>query len=189
MSRWIDVLAARMTLTATRPPADGRRRAAVAIVLDDTSADARVLLMQRAERVGDPWSGHIALPGGGFDARDPDLLATAIREANEELALELVNARLLGNLETLSPMSSGPQGIEVTPFVFVVDHALDPRPGPEAVGAFWLPLALAASGAIDSTYTFPNTDRQFPAWTYDHHVIWGLTWRILRNLIELAPLG
>jgi 8-oxo-dGTP pyrophosphatase MutT (NUDIX family) len=188
MSRWVAELATRVTLTATRPPDDGRRRAAVAIVLDDTSEDARVLLMQRAERVGDPWSGHIALPGGGYDSRDADLLATSIREAREELALELDHARMLGNLAPLSPLSAGPHGIEVTPFVFVVDHALDPRPGPEAVAAFWLPLPLAASGALDSTYTFPNTDRQFPAWSYEHHIIWGLTWRILRDLLELAPV-
>src|SRR5262245_33353929 len=60
----IDSLAARITLGDARPPADGKRRAAVAIVLHDEPAP-RVLLMKRAERAGDPWSGHISLPGGG----------------------------------------------------------------------------------------------------------------------------
>jgi 8-oxo-dGTP pyrophosphatase MutT (NUDIX family) len=189
VSRWIDQLAPRVTLEATRPPDDGRRRAAVAIVLHELDGGPRVLLMQRAERIGDPWSGHISLPGGGFDARDADLRATAIRETQEELGLELEGARLLGNLATLSPMSSGPHGIEVTPFVFATEVVLEPRPGPEATAAFWLPLELAASGALDHTYTYPGTDRTFPSWRYERYVIWGLTWRILRDLLgTLSPL-
>jgi 8-oxo-dGTP pyrophosphatase MutT (NUDIX family) len=145
-----------------------------------------VLLMKRIERDGDPWSGHVSLPGGGFDARDRDLLAAAVREAREELTLELDAARLLGNLAPLSPMSSGPAGIEVTPFVFAAEHAPEPRPGPEAVAAFWLPLDLAASGALDARYAYPGTELEFPCWNYERYVIWGLTWRILRDLLALA---
>lgn len=182
MSPWIERLATRVTIGDTRPPDDGRRRAAVAIVLHDD----RVLLMKRTEREGDPWSGHISLPGGRFDARDPDLLACAIREAREELGLELESARLLGNLRALQPMSSGPLGMEVTPFVFVTERALEPQPGPEAQAAFWLPLPLAASGALDDTYTYPGTERTFPSWRYETYVIWGLTWRILGDLLALA---
>jgi 8-oxo-dGTP pyrophosphatase MutT (NUDIX family) len=189
VSLWIEQLAARMQslgLEVTRPPDDGRKRAAVAIVLHDEPPSPRVLLMKRIERAGDPWSGHISLPGGGHDARDRDLLATAIRETEEELGLSLTGARLLGNLRALSPMSAGPNGIEVTPFVFVTEAALEPTPGPEAEAAFWLPLDLAASGALDETYTYPGTDRQFPSWRYEEYVIWGLTWRILGDLLALG---
>jgi 8-oxo-dGTP pyrophosphatase MutT (NUDIX family) len=145
--------------------------------------------MKRVERASDPWSGHISLPGGGYDSRDRDLLATAIREAYEELAIELGDTRLLGNLTTLTPMSSGPHGVEVTPFVFVSTRVLEPRPGPEAVAAFWLPLELAASGALDSTYTYRSSERQFPSWNFEQYVIWGLTWRILRDLLDLAGVA
>ena len=186
MSRWIERLAERVKLTATTPPDDGRKRAAVAAVLHDAGAGARVLLMKRIEREGDPWSGHVSLPGGGFDARDRDLLATAVREAREELAIDLDAARLLGNLAPLSPMSAGPHGVEVTPFVFVAERLLEPRPGPEAVAAFWLPLDLAAAGALDARYVYPGTDREFASWNYEGYVIWGLTWRILRDLVTAA---
>jgi 8-oxo-dGTP pyrophosphatase MutT (NUDIX family) len=141
--------------------------------------------MKRAARPGDPWSSHISLPGGGFDQRDPDLLATAIRETQEELSIDLSGARLLGNLMTLSPLSAGPSGMEVTPFVFAVRSALEPRPGPEAEAAFWLPLDLAGSGALDAIYTYPGTPRTFPSWNFEGHVIWGLTWRILNDLLAL----
>lgn len=166
--------------------ADGVRRAAVAVVLDAARGDARVLLMKRAERASDPWSGHISLPGGRHELHDPDLLATAIRETHEELGIELGGARLLGSLPSLHPRTAGPAGMEVTPFVFAPERACEPRCGPEALAAFWLPLDAAAAGALDATYTYPGSTITFPSWRYDGHVIWGLTWRILGDLLATA---
>jgi len=142
--------------------------------------------MKRVERAGDPWSGHISLPGGGYHPTDPDLLATAIRETHEELGIDLAPVRHLGPLPVLSPLSSGPAGVEVTPFVFATPEALPAQPGPEALSAFWLPLHAAASGTFDSTYLYPGTDREFPSWQFEGHTIWGLTWRILGDLLAAA---
>jgi 8-oxo-dGTP pyrophosphatase MutT (NUDIX family) len=189
VTKWIDALAARIAPGEARPAADDRRRAAVAVVLHEAAAP-RVLLMKRAERAGDPWSGHISLPGGGYQASDGDLRITAIRETHEELGIDLAGARLIGKLGAMHPMS-GARGIEVTPFVFATDVALEPVCGPEALAGFWLPLDLAASGALDGTYTYPASQMTFPSWTYEGHVIWGLTHRILQLLLELqrAPAG
>jgi 8-oxo-dGTP pyrophosphatase MutT (NUDIX family) len=164
-------------------PGPAPRRAAVAAVLHDEPDGPRVLLMKRVERVGDPWSGHISLPGGGHQPSDASLLETAIRETREELGVELSSAQLIGSLAPLHPRASGPLGIEVTPFVFATQTAMEPVCGPEALSAFWLPLALAASGSLDATYTYPSTQAAFPSWQYDGHVIWGLTWRILGELL------
>jgi len=185
VSKLIEAIAARITPGDARPVADDRRRAAVAVVLHD-AAEPRVLLMKRAERAGDPWSGHISLPGGGYQASDGDLRITAIRETREELGVDLSTARLLGNLAPLHPRTSGPTGIEVTPFVFATEVALEPVCGPEALAAFWLPLELAASGALDGTYTYPATSVAFPSWTYEGYVIWGLTRRILDLVLGIA---
>lgn len=185
MSALLDRLKAHLT-PAPAPPKETGRCAAVACVLDDEPAGPRVLLMKRAERAGDPWSGHISLPGGGYHAEDADLLATAIRETREELGIDLSGARLFGALPPLHPRTSGPAGIEVTPFVFHTTMALEPVCGPEALAAFWLPLDLAASGTIDSTYEYPIAAMKFPAWTYEGHVIWGLTWRILGDLLKVG---
>jgi 8-oxo-dGTP pyrophosphatase MutT (NUDIX family) len=159
------------------------RRAAVAAVLHEEPGEPRVLLMKRVERVGDPWSGHISLPGGGHQSSDASLLETAIRETREELGIDLSGARFLGSLPPLHPRAAGPLGIEVTPFVFATETALEPICGPEALSAFWLPLSLAASGALDEMYTYPSTQASFPSWRYEGHVIWGLTWRILGDLL------
>jgi len=183
--RFIDTLATKMSLGDVRPRAVAVRQAAVAVVLHNAPAP-RVLLMKRAERAGDPWSGHISLPGGGYHASDGDLRVTAIRESREELNIDLASARLLGNLPTLHPRSTGPKQVEVTPFVFVTDVALEPVCGPEALAAFWLPLSLAASGAIDGTYELPATRMTFPSWTFEGYVIWGLTRRILDDLLAVG---
>jgi hypothetical protein len=61
-----------------------------------------------------------------------------------------------------------------------------PVPGPEAVAAFWLPIEQAASGSLDAQYTYPGTQRTFPSWQFESYTIWGLTWRILRDLLESA---
>lgn len=181
-----EALIAKLTPGDPRPGPEPRRRAAVAIVLHDRPEGPRVLLMKRAERDGDPWSGHISLPGGRLESFDADLHAASIREAREELGLDLDRTRYLGQLAALQPFSSGPAGIEVTPFVFLSDSEPAAVCGPEALSAFWLPLLEAAAGAYDGTYTYPGTDRTFPSWTYEGHVIWGLTWRILADLLSLA---
>ena len=142
--------------------------------------------MKRADRAGDPWSGHISLPGGRFETTDPDLLATAIRETQEELSIDHSGTRLLGQLTPLHPRTSGPAGIEVTPFVFATAAAVEPQCGPEALAAFWLPLEIAASGALDGTYMYPGSEIVFPSWTYEGHVIWGLTMRILGEVLSTA---
>src|SRR5512138_157863 len=85
LDRLRERLAARAVLPEDDDPA--LRWAAVAVVLVP-SPDA-VLLIRRAERPGDPWSGHMALPGGRRESGDADLVATAIREAAEELGLAL----------------------------------------------------------------------------------------------------
>ena len=149
-----------------------------------SGAGPRVLLMKRAERAGDPWSGHISLPGGGYHPTDRDLLATAIRETHEELGVDLHGTRLLGRLPALHPFTSGPMGVEVTPFVFATTAAVEPVPGPEAESAFWLPCELARSGKLDATYTYPGTERTFTSWVFERFTIWGLTWRILGDLFD-----
>ena len=70
--------------------------------------------------------------------------------------------------------------------MFHTPSAVEPVCGPEALAAFWLPLDLAASGAIDSQYEYTAAAMTFPAWTYEGHVIWGLTWRILGDLLAIG---
>ncbi|MEP6687797.1 MAG: NUDIX domain-containing protein, partial [Gemmatimonadales bacterium] len=83
------------------------------------SPDA-VLLIRRADRAGDPWSGHMALPGGRREETDPDLVATAVRETFEEVGLSLAPADLLGSLDDVVPRTPVLPPIAVRPYVFAL---------------------------------------------------------------------
>lgn len=183
----VDALATRLLAgPGEPPPADGQRRAAVAALLHDGEHGPAVLLMKRAERAGDPWSGQVSLPGGRHEPGDADLRATAMREAAEELALALdSDARYLGRLAPLHPRNAGPNGMEVSPYVFVAVRAPTPRLGAEAAATFWLPLTKCALGQLDGSYEWPGPPMamRFPCWQWDGFTVWGLTMRILGDLL------
>jgi 8-oxo-dGTP pyrophosphatase MutT (NUDIX family) len=130
----------------------GVTHAAVALLLrpenrtpgsDPPGDSAEILFIKRAIRAGDPWSGHLAFPGGRAEERDASLLEIAMREATEEVGIDArQGGRLLGRLPTLRPSSASIPSITVTPFVALVPAGAVPRPQPEEVQeAFWIPLA------------------------------------------------
>jgi 8-oxo-dGTP pyrophosphatase MutT (NUDIX family) len=190
-TRFLDRLGAGLLVgPGVPPPADGRRRAAVAALLHDDPAGLRVLLMQRALRAGDPWSGHVSLPGGRHEPGDADLHATAVRETAEELGVDLTASRYLGRLPALHPINAGPRGMEVTPYVFTTATVPAVVPGPEASAAFWLPVDRVLAGELDGSYQHPGTPGlTFPCWRYDDYLVWGLTMRILTDLFSRAAIG
>lgn len=172
------------------PSQEATRRAAVALVLRSLGADPEVLLMRRAVRADDRWSGQIGLPGGHADVGDRDLVATAQREAREEVGLDLArDARLIGSLPVVQAKARGyllPMWI--TPFVFHARAELAPVPGPEAVEVFWFPLARARAGELAWTHRYrrEQEERVLPAWRHGERVVWGLTYEILASLLRVA---
>jgi 8-oxo-dGTP pyrophosphatase MutT (NUDIX family) len=156
-----------------------------------------VLLMQRAAHPSDPWSGQVSMPGGRSEQQDTSLLATAKRETLEELGIDLDRpegrddspvSRLLGGLAPTQAMARGKRlSLYIQPFVFEVTDAPIPTLNREAEATFWLPLAEAASGALDHRHKYQDERRSLllPAWRFDERVIWGLTYRMLDGLLRL----
>ena len=165
--------------------ATAQRCAAVAVVVRVYQGSPHVLLLKRAEREGDPWSGQIALPGGRFEPADQNLYVTALRETHEETGVDLRVAPYHGHAQALHPLSAGPKGMPVTPFLFALDAAKVAEPivtlNAEATAWFWFPLEAAAAGTLHSSITFRNTT--FPAWQFEQYTVWGLTMRILAQFI------
>src|SRR5690606_12827006 len=113
-------------------PAEPFARAAVSLLMRPAPEDLEILLIQRPQSERDPWSGHMALPGGRREQGEQDL-DTAIRETHEEVGIDLErHGLLLGRLDDVRPSEGGPQ-IAVAPFVFAVPAAVQVRPEPREV--------------------------------------------------------
>jgi 8-oxo-dGTP pyrophosphatase MutT (NUDIX family) len=168
---------------------DEHPRAAVALVLRPAGSDLEVLLIRRADRDGDPWSGHMAFPGGRADPRDADTIATAVRETREEVGIDLAAAgEWLGALEELHPRSGAP-AIAVSPHVFAVPAGTEARPNEEVHRALWVPLASlsAPAAAAEHVHVAPGGARvRFPAYAVGPYVVWGLTYRMLSEFLALC---
>jgi len=164
-------------------------RAAVAITLRVDQDRPELLLMRRAEREGDPWSGQVSLPGGHAEEDDLDLVATAIRETREEIGIDLDRDGLLGALEPIQARARGGlMDTTIAPFVFGSPGDQNASLGPEAVEAFWLPLGLVIQGELNERFTYRGGDvvRLLPCWRFEGHTVWGLTHRIVSDFLERA---
>lgn len=146
-----------------------------------------LLLIQRAEREGDPWSGQIALPGGRRSAADATLQDTAVRETLEETGIDLAaDGLVLGALDELQPRTPVLPPIIVTPFVAIAPANLPIVTSDELADAFWAPWTTFADPArIDeSTVTVRGNSWRVPSYLVGERIVWGMTERMLRNLSE-----
>ncbi len=177
---------------AVEAPAAGPtavRDASVAVIFreaDDYSLE--LLMIQRASYAGDPWSGHIAFPGGRREVEDATLLDTAVREMREELGVDLrATGRVLGGLERVGPLSPVLPALSIAPFVFHMTSLVPLTLSDEVAAAFWVPLATLqraeTSREVDVTLS-NGAHRTVHAFVHGEYTIWGLTERILRDLLS-----
>jgi 8-oxo-dGTP pyrophosphatase MutT (NUDIX family) len=177
----------RLALAAHAPVTvadDALRRAAVAMVLRGGPAAPEVLFIERAERSGDPWSGHMAFPGGRIEPADASARGAAEREAREEVGLDLTDAERLGRLDDLhGQRASGVPRLLISAFVY---HLADPpplAPNREVRDAFWFPLTELHRAERHVPWRIPGYEAApFPGIRVgvpERQVVWGLTYRFL----------
>lgn len=164
-------------------PAPVLRWAAVAVILAPDPDS--LLLVRRAERSGDPWSGQMALPGGRREG-DEDLLFTAIRETEEEVGLILPPEALVGVLDDMEPRTPVLPPIAVRPYVFHLER----RPAlghisDEIAATHWVPLANLLSDEFYASADVVVRSQQLrvPAFRLEEGTVWGMTERILSDLL------
>jgi 8-oxo-dGTP pyrophosphatase MutT (NUDIX family) len=170
--------------------ADGDpQRAAVAIVLRVGLGPAlEVLLIERAERHGDPWSGHVALPGGRQSLGDAGLEDTVVRETLEETGIDLANdGAILGTLDELRPRTPQLPPIIVTPFVAVARPDVLVVISDEVADAFWVPWSFFGDpdSSRESIVQIRGAEWKVASYVIGRRVVWGMTERILRQLVDV----
>ena len=169
-------------------PEGPMRRAAIAVILrPGVAREPELLMIKRAEIERDPWSGHVACPGGRMEPGDPDLRSTAIRETWEETGIDLARVGLiLGTLDDLSPRTPVLPPLVIRPFVVAVPSDVQIVASVEVAVAFWVPLAALRERAAwgTSTVHVRGVPREESAFTHGEYTVWGLTERVLRELIE-----
>jgi 8-oxo-dGTP pyrophosphatase MutT (NUDIX family) len=158
--------------------------AAVAVILAP-DPDA-ILLIRRAERTGDPWSGHMALPGGRREAADPDLLTTAIRETAEEVGIQLRHVELAGSLDDVVPRTPVLPPIAVRPYVFLLGSRPATNLNAEVTAASWVPLShlLRPDTHHPVRLEVAGQVRLVQAYELRDAMVWGMTERILTALLK-----
>jgi 8-oxo-dGTP pyrophosphatase MutT (NUDIX family) len=165
-----------------------RQRAAVAIVLTDNAGSLDLLLIERSQRAGDPWSGHMAFPGGRVDVNDATARAAAERETLEEVGLSLAGSELLGRLDDL-PGLPVPSDFAVSAFVFYASAPGSLALNHEVRDAFWFPLASLSDPARQIDHPADvESDRLFPGILVGEprgRVVWGLTYRFLDRFLSV----
>ena len=164
------------------------RRAAATLILRPTEAGTlEALLVRRADVDGDPWSGHMALPGGREDPEDADLLDTARRETREETGVRLGRKDYLGRLDEMPPVTRRIPSISVTPFVAWTCENTSVQLNYELSSHVWIPInELRAPRNRGSYDRQSHPGETYPTIEYGGHTVWGLTFRVVEQFLALA---
>lgn len=167
-------------------------RSAVAMIVREYRGRAEILMIKRAEHEADPWSGHMAFPGGRMESADRHGLDVARRETLEEIGVELTDSEpCIGRLSDLTarPIFMGRRPLVVTPYVFRLEREVEFTPNYEVAEVVWVPLDFLANRDNRETMQWKRgkVPIPMPCYYFGGRCIWGLSLRMLDELLELLP--
>ena len=158
-------------------------------VFRDDDGELRIVLIVRADR--GLHGGQIALPGGKADADDESLVATALREAEEEIGVSPAEVEVIAELPSVR---SGPTKFEVHPFLARIPANVRWQPSEDEVVDVLTPL-VADLGRADARRELLFTSARFPdgllvdGIPVGEHVLWGMTLGLLDDLVPRLLAG
>jgi 8-oxo-dGTP pyrophosphatase MutT (NUDIX family) len=159
----------------------------VLVPVYDLGGELHVIFTKRTDRVNS-HKGEVSFPGGAMDDTDPDLRYTALRESMEEIGLQPGHVSVIGQVDDIVTISD----FLVSAFVGEVDPALAPYAwNPHEVEVAEI-LEVPMSHLLDPA-NYVEVPRQRngellmqPGVRFGEHIIWGATWRMLRNFLDVA---
>ena len=164
-------------------------RAAVAIMVREGQEATELLMIRRATREGDPWSGHMGFPGGRRDPEDRSNFSCALRETEEELGVDL--SRWGAPLGELSDVNTGwrkdrPEML-VTPFIFSVSELPELTPNEEVDDVVWVPLhfLMDEGNREPLEWEWKGQKMETDSYLYDCYRIWGLSLMMIDEMMGL----
>jgi 8-oxo-dGTP pyrophosphatase MutT (NUDIX family) len=169
---------------------EGRNRAAVLVPLYFDRGELHVVFTKRTDRV-QSHRGEVSFPGGAMDATDPDLTFTALREAREEVGLDPAHVSVIGQIDDIVTISD----FHVSAYVGEIDPATSPYG--------WLPAEAEVAAMIEAPLSHlrdPKNMVELPRQRngemvlqegiqFGDHTIWGATYRMLRNFMDVVLTG
>ena len=163
-------------------------------ILHASAPEPSILLMRRAKRPGDPWSGHWSFPGGRRDPSDTDLLDTALRELREECGVTLGRHQLTERLADDWAGRVIGHSVMVATFVFKIPEQISTTlDQAEAAEAVWMPMSVLLDLSRHRVQSIPGVppERPFPAFDLQGTLVWGFTYRVLCQWagVPVAPEG
>lgn len=155
--------------------ADEDRAAVMIILCEDGELEA--LYIRRAVNPMDPWSGQIAFPGGRTKMQDVDIIETAIREAWEEVGIEVKREDVIGILGVFQPANE--PKLKVYPVIAKLKFKPEVKLSNEVTDYMWIPIKRLCLSEVEID------GRRVEGYRYGSYIIWGLTARITKRLIEI----
>ncbi|MEM8593483.1 MAG: CoA pyrophosphatase [Pseudomonadota bacterium] len=174
-------------------PVDAPRKSAgVCLILSEHvhEGELSLLMIRRAKYKGDPWSGHMAFPGGRVEAHDPSIKSAALRELSEELSVDESSLTYLGQLSDLqATMVAKHKRLVLSSFVFLASSPLTLTPNSEVAAYYWIPLQFFL-GAKRRNMWWMRRFRviALPFYRYQAQRIWGLSLAMIDQLFQLSGI-
>lgn len=179
-----DELSRKLPSLNTLQPHSSVQAAVAMIVIGERNP--YLLMIKRSEYLGDPWSGHMAFPGGRVEPEDESTLACAIRECSEEIALPLHVENCMGHLSAIDTYRKKANlSMFVKPYVFALDHLPALQPNNEVARTLLIPFDVLRDQDYRSTFKVKlgGVEQRFPCIDYDDCRIWGLSLRFIDEML------
>jgi len=164
--------------------------AAVMMIFKESGQDYSLLFIKRSESDRDPFSGHMAFPGGRMESADKSKLETAIRETYEEVGININSSgRILGSIDDVNPNNPRARNYIVTPYLSVLKEEVVLRPDlNEVEKAIWVPMHHLSDDKNTQVRIIERDGREVKdyAYNYEQYIIWGMTGRILHQFLSFS---